>query len=145
MAQTHPVCEMWDPADPKGEYLPLANQLGLEAKFAYELTPKTTLEFGASNDFGTSPQGQQLKNKQVNGLITAKLTPEWSVNGGLSWRAIDYGARTDDYWEAQVGTAFIVSTNVRIVGNYYFRNYSSDVSLNEFRNNVFSVAANFRY
>ncbi len=122
-----------------------ANQLGLEAKFAYELTPKTTLEFGASNDFGTSPQGQQLKNKQMNGLITAKLTPEWRVNGGLSWRTINYGARTDDYWEAQVGTTFIVSTNVRIVGNYYYRIYSSDVRLNEFRNNVFSVAANFRY
>ena len=122
-----------------------ANQLGLEAKFAYELTPKTSLEFGASNDFGTSPQGQQLKNKTVNAMVTAKLTPEWSVNAGLSWRAIDYGARTDDYWESQVGTTFIISTNVRMVGSYVYRNYSSDVRLNEFRNNVFSVAANFRY
>lgn len=122
-----------------------ANQLGLEAKFAYELTPKTSLEVGASNDFGTSPQGQQLKNKTVNALVTAKLTPEWSLNAGLSWRAIDYGARTDDYWEGQVGTTFIISSNVRMVGGYVYRNYSSDLRLNEFRNNVFSVAANFRY
>ncbi|MEO6245387.1 MAG: outer membrane beta-barrel protein [Opitutaceae bacterium] len=122
-----------------------ANQLGLEAKFAYELTPKTGLEFGASNDFGTSPQGQQLKNKTVNAQITTRFTPEWSVDCRLSWRAIDYGPRTDDYWEGQLGTVFVVSTNVRLVGAYYYRNYSSDVRLNEFRNNVFSVAANFRY
>ncbi len=122
-----------------------ANQLGLEAKFAYELTPKTSLEFGGSNDFGTSPQGQQLKNKTVNAMVTAKLTPEWSVNTGLSWRTIDYGARTDDYWEGQVGTTFVISTNIRMMGSYAYRNYSSDVRFNEFRNNVFTVAANFRY
>jgi hypothetical protein len=122
-----------------------ANQLGLEAKFAYELTPKTGLEFGASNDFGTSPQGQQLKNKTVNAQVSTQLTPEWGVNCGLSWRTIDYGPRTDDYWEGQLGTVFVISTNVRLVGAYYYRNYSSDVRRNEFRNNVFSVAANFRY
>ena len=122
-----------------------ANQLGLEARFAYELTPKTSLEFGASNDFGTSPQGQQLRNKIVHGLLTAKLSPEWSVNAGLSWRAIDYGPRTDGFFEGQAGTTFIVSPHVRIVGNFVHRNYRSDVRFNEFKNNVFSVAANFRY
>ena len=122
-----------------------ANQLGLEAKFAYEITPKTSLEVGAANDFGTSPLGQQLKNKSVNGLLIAKLSPEWSVNGGLSWRMIDYGPRTDGYFEGQAGTTFIVSTNVRIAGNFVYRNYSSDVRSNEFKNNVFSLAAKFRY
>lgn len=121
------------------------NQLGLEAKFAYELTPKTSLEFGASNDFGTSPHGQQLKNRSVNAILIAKLSPEWSVNSGLSWRTIDYGPRTDGYFEGQAGTAFIVSTHVRIVGTYLHRNYSSDVRFNEFKNNIFSVAAHFRY
>lgn len=122
-----------------------ASQLGLEAKFAYELTPKTVLEFGATNDFGTSPQGQQLKNKTVSGLVTAKLSPEWSVNTGLSWRTIDYGSRTDDYVEAHLGTTFIVSTNVRIVGTYHYRDYGSDLRPSEFKNSVFSLAANFRY
>lgn len=120
-------------------------QLGLDARLAYEISPKTTLEFGASNDFGTSPQGQQLKNMTVRGMLTSRISEEWSVNAGLSWRAIDYGRRTDDYFEAQLGSAFIVSTNVRIVGSYVHRDYSSNVRFNEFKNNVFSVAANFRY
>src|SRR5688572_14761792 len=35
------------------------SQLGVDASFAYELSPKTSLQVGASNDFGTSATGQQ--------------------------------------------------------------------------------------
>ena len=121
------------------------SQLGLDASLDYALTPKTSLQIGASNDFGTSPQGQQQKNFTLNGLLTTKVSEEWSVNGGLSYRAIDYGTRTDDYIEAQLGTVFIVNANVRIIGGYTYRNYSSDLSSSEFKNNVFSVSAMFRY
>jgi polysaccharide biosynthesis protein VpsM len=120
-------------------------QLGLDASFGYEISPKTSLQLGASNDFGTSPQGQQQKNFTVNGMVITKISEEWSVNGGLSFRSIDYGSRTDDYFEGQLGTTFIVSANVRIIGGYVYRNYSSDFAANEFKNNVFSVSANFRY
>jgi hypothetical protein len=119
--------------------------LGLDASFAYELSPKTTLQVGAANDYGTSPQGQQQENLTLNGMITTKVSEEWSVNFGLSWRSIDYFSRTDDYLEAQIGTAYVVNANVRIVGAYVFRDYSSDLTASEFKNNVFSVAANFRY
>lgn len=119
--------------------------LGLDTSFAYEVSPKTSLQFGASNDFGTSPQGQQQKNLTLNGMITTKLSEVWSINGGLSWRAIKYGSRTDDYFEGSLGTTFIVNANIRILGAYIHRDYSSDLRGSEFKNNVFSVAANFRY
>jgi hypothetical protein len=119
--------------------------LGIDATFAYELTPKSSLQFGVNNDFGTAPQGQQQENFSVNGAVTTKLTEEWSINGGLSFRAIDYGTRTDDYWEANVGAAYIVSANVRVVGAYVYRNYSSVLTPSEFKNNVFSIGASLRY
>jgi hypothetical protein len=139
---------------------------GVDASFAYEVSPKTSLQFGVSNDFGTSPQGQQQKNFILNGMVISKISEEWSVNAGLSYRSIEYAeipaetrttgttvttirpriaGRTDDYWEGQLGTTYIVNSNIQIVGAYVYRNYSSDLSLNEFKNNVFSVAANFRY
>jgi polysaccharide biosynthesis protein VpsM len=121
------------------------SQLGLDSSFAYEISPKTSLQFGATNDFGTSPQGQQQKNLTLNGMLTTKIAEEWSINVGLSWRSIDYGTRTDDYFEGQLGTSYVVSSNVRIVGGYVYRNYSSNSAANEFKNNVFSVSANFRY
>jgi hypothetical protein len=121
------------------------NQLGLDANFAYEVSPKTSLTFGASNDFGTSPQGAQQKNLTFNAGIVSKLTAEFALNTGINWRAIDYGTRTDDYFEWQLGGAYTVNANVSIVGGYTYRNYSSDLAGSEFKNNVFSVSANFRY
>lgn len=127
-------------------------QLGLDGSFAYEISPKTSLQVGASHDFGTSPQGIQQENLTINGMITTKISEEWSVNFGLSWRSIDYDAvarvspsHTDDYVEGQLGTTYVVNENVRIVGMYVYRDYSSDIRGTEFKNNVFSIAANFRY
>jgi hypothetical protein len=125
---------------------------GLDSSFAYEIDPKTNLEFGATNDFGTSPQGQQQKNFTLNGRVTTKISEEWSVNAGLSWRNIAYsrlnrlvGPHEDDFWEGQLGTAYIINANIRLVGSYIYRKYNSDIASSEFKNNVFSVAANFRY
>ena len=120
-------------------------QLGIESNFTYEISPKTNFDFGVSNDFGTTPQGQQQKNFSLNGTINTKLTEQWSVNAGLNYRATDYGTRTDDYIEGTLGATYIVNENVKIVGGYVYRNYASDISASEFKNNVFSVAANFRY
>jgi len=120
-------------------------QLGVESAFTYEITPKTFLDFGVSNDFGTSPQGAQQKNFVLFGSINTKLSEEWSANVGLNFRSIDYGTRTDDYFEGTLGAAYTVNANVKIVGGYIYRNYSSDLAASEFKNNVFSVSANFRY
>lgn len=121
------------------------NQLGLDASLNYELSPKTRLTIGASNDFATSPQGQQQKNLSLNGSLNFSLTDEWSANAGLNYRRTTYPTRSDDYFEGQLGGAYIVNANVRIVGGYVYRNYSSVLSGSEFSNNVFSIAANLRY
>lgn len=121
------------------------SMLGLDASLAYEISPKTSLQLGASNDFGTSPQGQQQENLVFNGMITTKISEEWSLNGGLSWRSIDYGTRTDDYWEGLLGTMYTINANVRILASYTYRDYASDLRGADFKNNVFSVAASFRY
>lgn len=120
-------------------------QLGLDANISYELTPKSRLTFGANNDFGTSPQGQQQKNFSLNGGISSQISDEWSVNAGLNFRATDYGTRTDDYVELNLGASYIVNANIRILGGYTYRSYASDIASAEFKNNVFSISANFRY
>jgi hypothetical protein len=125
--------------------------LGVDASFAYEVSPKSTVQFGASNDFGTSPTGSQEKNLTLNVLGTTKITEEFSVNGGVSYRAIGYtgtrttAGRTDDYWEGTIGGAYVVNANLRLVGAYVYRNYSSNIAGSDFNDNVLSFAANIRY
>jgi hypothetical protein len=118
---------------------------GLDSSLTYEFSPKTNLLVGATNDYDVSPQGQQQRNLTLNGLVTTKLSEEWSINGGLSWRSIKYPDRRDDYWEGSIGTAYVVNANVRISGTYTYRNYSSPLVSSEFKNNVFSISANLRY
>lgn len=118
---------------------------GFEASLNYELSPKTNLTIGASNDFGTAPQGQQQKNFSLNGGVSTKISSEWMVNAGLTYRAIDYYTRTDDYLEGILGATYIVNTNVKIVGGYKYVNNASDIKSAEFTGNVFSISANLRY
>lgn len=125
--------------------------LGLESTFAYELSPKSSVQFGAANSFDTGATGLQQKN--TTGFVTfvSKLTEEWSVNAGVNYRSIGYNftdtkvSRTDDYWEGTLGATYVVNANVKIIGAYVYRTYKSDISTIEFDNNVFSIAANIRY
>jgi hypothetical protein len=120
--------------------------VGLDSSFAYELTPKSALQFGATNDFGTSPTGGKQRNLTINALVTTKLTEEFTANAGVSYRSIHYIAgRTDDYWEGTLGGSYIINANIRLVGAYVYRNYNTDLVGSDFTNNVFSIAANFRY
>lgn len=121
------------------------DQFGFEADLAYELTPKTNLFFGASNDFGTSATGAQQKNFSVFGRASSKISEVWSVGGGLSYRGIGYLTRTDDYVEGQISVTYVVNAYVGISAAYAYRNNSSDLRGSEFTNNVFSLSANFRY
>jgi len=135
----------------KTSYFPNRDLLGVDSSLAFEVSPKTTLQAGLSNDFGTSPQGEQQKNLTANLLASTKLTEQWSANAGISYRGISYGStatrggRNDDYWEGTLGAAYVLNANIRLVGAYVYRTYKSDLASSEFDNNVFSIAANLRY
>jgi len=121
------------------------DQFGFNADLGYELTPKTSLNFSASNDFGTSAAGDQQKNFSLNGRVSTKLSEVWSLGGGLSYRAIEYLTRTDDYVEGQISATYVVNAYVGVSAGYTYRSNSSDLRGSEFTNNVFSLSANFRY
>jgi len=132
----------------RGEFSPKLTgrfALGLNSRNLDRGGDETRFNFSVSNDFGTSPQGQQQKNFTLGGTLSTDLSQEWTVSGGMNYRAIDYGRRTDDYFELNLGAVYIISANMRIQGGYAYRSYASDISSIEFKNNVFSVAANFSY
>lgn len=130
---------------------------GIDGSLTYELSPKTTLTFGAGNDYGTSPQGFQQKNFNLRTGATLALNEQWSLNGGLSFRSIEYyepvinnnvvsvPSHTDDYIEGTLGATYIVNTYVKITGGYTYRSNDSDIIRSDFKNSVFSIAASVRY
>lgn len=119
--------------------------LDIDAAVDFLLSEKTTFRVIASNDFGTSSSGQAQKNFSLGGNIINKASDEWYVRAGLTYRALDYFTRTDDFVEGQLGADYVVNANVTISGAYAYRDYKSDLTGAGFRNNVFSLSANFRY
>lgn len=127
------------------------NMLGADASLTLEVSPKSSLQLGASSSPDTSPQGAQQKNYSVNGTLTTNISEQWSVNAGLSYRAIAYQSsttevgRTDDYVEGALGATYVINAYTRLVGAYAYRHNGSKLAGGDFTNNVFSVAASLRY
>jgi len=122
---------------------------GIDASVTYAITPKTSLQLGASNDFGTAPQGQQQKNLAFNGSITTKFDEQWSLVAGLGNRSIDYykdkKPRTDENLTGNLGVTYIVNTYVKITATYNYGKNDSDLVSAAYTNNVFGISASVRY
>lgn len=117
----------------------------LDALLKFALSPKTSLDLTASNDFGVSGQGAEQKNFSLGARVTSKVSDALSLNAGLNFRNIDYYTREDDYVEANLGVSYTVSKNVSIRGGYSYKKNDSGLVGGDFTNSVFNLAANLRY
>lgn len=127
---------------------PSQNTFGIQSSLAYALDEKTSVQFGVTNDFGVSGQGDTQRNLTGTIGVQSLISANWSVGTSLSYRSIHYfglNARSDDYFEGSVNATYIVNAIVSITGGYTYRDYSSKLVDSSFTNNVFSIAANIRY
>ena len=119
--------------------------MDLEGAVNFLLSEKTTFQVNLSNDFGDSASGAQQKSFSLGGTVITKASEEWSVRTGLTYRKLDFYTRTDDFFEFTLGADYTVSTNVTIQAAYAYRKFETKLAGSSFKNNVFSLAANFRY
>jgi hypothetical protein len=121
---------------------------GLQSSLTYAVTEKTSVNVGASNDFGVNGQGGTQRNFSINAGVNSKLAEDWSVGANVSLRTIhtfDTIGGTDDYLEGSLKATYIMNAIVSFTGSYTYRNYDSTVDASSFSNNVFGIAANIRY
>jgi len=123
------------------------NQLGLGTTINYLLSPKTSIDLTASNDFTHSAFGTSQKTFSVGSNVQFAFTPQWSATGGASFEATSYLsalARKDKFWVGNVGVNYALTANSAIQVSYLFRKNSSNQSVN-FNNNVLSLSASIRF
>ena len=121
--------------------------VGLSGNLTYAYSEKTTILLNAANDFGNAGTGDSTKNLSVGANVASKLTEQWALNAGLSWRAIKYPTRTDDYVEGSIGTSYAYNAYLNFNANYIYRDNSTNKASagSQFTNNVFSLGASVRY
>ena len=138
-----------------------ASLFGVSSNLTYTVSPKATIQFGIDNDFDTNAQGRQEKDLSANiGGILA-LAEDWTVDAKVTWRSIHYANNDtsypdhkDTFWDTSVGVTYKVNAVVGITASVAYRKNDSGQGTGEtsaiatsrsFEQNVFSLAANFRY
>lgn len=119
---------------------------GLSSNFTYLYSEKTQLNFGASNDFGTSGAGESQENFDVFVGFRSSLTPEFTLTSRISRREIDYFAKdADTYLQGSVGGEYIVNEYLQIHGKFNYSDNDSGTDGGDFDNSIFSLSARLRY
>jgi len=119
--------------------------LDLDATLDFKISAKSTFRLTASNDFDVSGQGQQQQVFSLGGSVSSQVSDVLSLRAGLNFGKYDYYTREEDFTEATLGVDYSVNKHIRITAAYAYRNNDSPLANGDFRNNVFSLAANFRY
>jgi hypothetical protein len=119
--------------------------LDLDAVLDFKVSAKSTFRLTASNDFDVSGQGQQQKVFSLGGSLISQVSDVLSLQAGFNFGKYDYYTREDDYTEVTLGVNYAVNKHIRITAAYSYRNNDSGLANGDFRNNVFSLAANLRY
>ena len=121
------------------------DQVGVDASLNYALSSRTVYQLTISNDFGSAASGDSTKEFSVGVQGSTNLTQQLSLNGGFSYRAIEYTTREDDYFEGQIGLNYVYNQNLNFGASFVHRKNDSTLGSLDFSNNVFSFGANVRY
>jgi hypothetical protein len=122
--------------------------LGADSKFIYTYSPKTTVTVSLNEDYGYSAiggGGYRQPNAYI--AVTTALTEQWLATGQVSYAKYEYitTAQRDDYYAAQVGLTYVVSTNISFRGAYSYAEDNSNIAAFSFKNNIFTFSASVRY
>lgn len=119
---------------------------GLKSDFRYAVSQKSTLTFGASNDFGTSGTGQSQENMDIFVGFNSKIAPDFTLGSRVALRRIDYFTRaSDDFWTASLNGDYTFNEYVKVSGKLNWSENKSGQVGGDFDNTVFSLSAQLRY
>ena len=124
------------------------NGVGVDSNFTYAYTPKTTVTFGVSNDFGYSASGgSSYRIFGLNGGVSTAINDQWKANAQLSYNHYDYISTTekDDFYNGQLGATYIINVYLSVTGAYTYTEDSSNITADSFTNNIFSISASLRF
>ncbi|TVR50523.1 MAG: hypothetical protein EA425_09700 [Puniceicoccaceae bacterium] len=121
--------------------------LAVEGSLTYAATPKTAYSLTASRDFGNSGiGGDTIERSNVELRARYSVSELWSTGAGVSYERADYlSGRKDDYITADASVAYSPNEYTTLSAGYIFLHNDSNRPQSEFRNNVLSFSASFRY
>lgn len=122
--------------------------LGAISNFNYSYSPKTTFTLGLNSGYAYSPAGATAyRTSGVTGSVQSKITEQWTIGGSIGYSAYRYitTPERDNYYNAGVNLTYVVSTYVSVQGGYRYTKDDSNIVLDNFTNNIFSLGLVVKY
>jgi hypothetical protein len=118
---------------------------GVDAKFTYLYSPKTTVQLGVSNDFSSAATGASQKVLSFTSSVRTEFEEGFSGSVAVNYRDLDYATgERDHYWEGTVGLQEQYNKYLSFQVGYTYRNNSTNIGA-DFTDNVFSISGSVRY
>lgn len=127
------------------------SMLGFTAGLAYAYSPKTQITLDAVNDYDTGALGDGQEKTAVTLGVSSQITPAFGVRGSISYQQIEYinvfggASREDDFVVFSAGVTYTVNSHINLAASYSHYNNDSNNATSDFKANVVSLSANFRY
>ena len=120
---------------------------GAISNFIYAADPKTTVNFGVSDDFSYSALGQGFRSSGLNLGFNASLTDQWSVNGLAGYNLYHYTTTTqrDNFYSARVGVSYIVNRYLTLSVGYTYSQDDSNILADSFKDDIASISGSLRF
>lgn len=122
------------------------NGFGIDSSVNYEVSPKTTAVFGIKNGYGYSSGGDSYRDFGLNGGVSSNVSDNLRISASLGYDKYSYvTGQKDDFYQGQVGGAYLVNANVTVTGSYTYAKDKSNVAGASFKNNIVGVSAALRF
>ena len=123
------------------------DSLGLDSNFNYACDPKTSLTLGLISDYGYAAVGSAFRNSGINLGVTSALNDQWSLRGQVGYNRYAYitTAQKDNYYSGQLGISYLVNVHVTVGATYTYGQDNSNITLDSFKNNIFSVSGSLHF
>jgi len=126
---------------------PTLDSLGLNSKFTLAVDPKTSLFLTGTEDYSYAPIGSPIRATGGTGGLKSQLTDQWSINGQVGYTRNTYLTTTqrDDFYTAQLGISFQINVHMSVTAAYTYSEDQSNIALDSFNDNIFSVSGSLHF
>lgn len=123
------------------------DSFGLAANLIYAISPKTNLSFDANAQYGYSAGGLAYQDNGIGLSLDTAISAAFALKGRVFWNTYDYSltAQQDDYYGGQVSGTYTFNEHAELTASYSYTNNDSNIAIQSFEQNLFSLSATLRY
>ena len=120
---------------------------GIDSKFTYVYSEKTSLDANLSNGFGFSGVGESYRTLAFGGGLTSSISEQLQIGARLSYSNNDYLTTTQDdkLISASVNASYKYNEYVTFAGSFAMTDNNSNRAGSDFTGNVLVLSAALRY